>query len=202
MKTLRNESRIYSVYLRSILTSKIYLHVTEIGKELEKNLERKLIDKVANRCIQEGYVSPKDITIISRSSGSVNINSVMYHVVYECDIAHPVEGMLISSKVKTITKAGIHAEVVDNNGNIPVTIFVARDHNLKSNAFNVSEGEIINTRVIGIRYELNDPYVSVIASIETINVNNTDTKNIKKRIGGNTNENDPMNEDINDLLKL
>ena len=29
---------------------------------------------------------------------------------------------------KTITKAGIHAQVVDEDNNIPVTIFVARDH--------------------------------------------------------------------------
>lgn len=201
MKSSKDEN----IYIQSILTSKIYLHVTEIGKELEKNLERKLIDKISNRCIQEGYVSPNDITIISRSSGIVNINSVMYHVVYECNIAHPVEGMLITSKVKTITKAGIHAEVVDDNGNIPVTIFVARDHNFKFNAFDVSEGESIITRVIGIRYELNDPYVSVIANIETKKINNKNAKNdnnMNKLGGSNCNEKDKLNEANSGLLEL
>ena len=37
--------------------------------------------------------------------------------------------------VKTITKAGIHAEVIDENGSVPVTVFVARDHHFNDNAF-------------------------------------------------------------------
>jgi DNA-directed RNA polymerase subunit E'/Rpb7 len=193
---------IYSVYLESILTTKIYLHVSEMGRELDKKIIQKLIYSVSNKCIQEGYVSPNNMKIISRSSGMINIDHVMFHVVYKCDIAHPVEGMVISSKVKTLTKAGIHAQVIDKNGNMPVTIFVARDHNLNLNGFqNVKEGDNIDVKVIGIRYELNDPYVSVIATM--IKKSSNDTFVTKKMDGGGiNNENDVMNMEESDLLEF
>jgi hypothetical protein len=72
----------------------------------------------------------------------------------------------MEAKTKTVTKAGIHAEVEDYDGNIPITVFVARDHNLSNPIFHtVNDNDVIIVKVIGIRYELNDPYVCVIASI-------------------------------------
>jgi hypothetical protein len=74
--------------------------------------------------------------------------------------------MLIECKSKTITKAGIHAEVVDETGAVPVTVFIARDHNYNDIDFNnVKENETILVRVIGTRFELNDSYVCVIAKL-------------------------------------
>ena len=67
---------------------------------------------------------------------------------------------------KTITKAGIHAQVIDNDGNSPITVFVARDHHHLDNRFNaIKEDTNIKVRVIGVRYELNDPYICVIARL-------------------------------------
>jgi len=77
-----------------------------------------------------------------------------------------VEGMLIECKSKTITKAGIHAEVVDETGTVPVTVFIARDHNYNDVTFNnVKENENILVRVIGTRFELNDSYICVIGKL-------------------------------------
>lgn len=161
-------NKLYSVYLKSLLKTRIYLDITEIGKNLKQTLERKLIQCISNKCIPEGYVSPKDIKIIQYSSGTITANQVMYHVAYECLIAHPVEGMLINAKTKTITKAGIHAQVIDSDGNIPITVFIARDHNFSNSMFhNVKDNDMITVKVIGIRYELNDPYICVIANIYT-----------------------------------
>jgi DNA-directed RNA polymerase subunit E'/Rpb7 len=159
----------HDVYVQSVLNSKIFLDITEIGKNLKQTLEDRLISKISNRCIPEGYVSPKNIKIIQYSSGTLVRNSIVYHVVYECNIAHPVEGMLISAKTKTITKAGIHAQVIDTDGNIPIIVFVARDHNITNSIFHdVKEDQVITVKVIGIRYELNDPYVCVIANVFSI----------------------------------
>jgi hypothetical protein len=78
----------------------------------------------------------------------------------------PVEGMLVECTCKTITKAGIHAQVVDEAGNMPITVFVARDHHHIDNRFNsVKENATIVVRVIGVRYELNDPYICSIAKL-------------------------------------
>jgi hypothetical protein len=73
--------------------------------------------------------------------------------------------MLIECQSKTITKAGIHAEVTDNE-TVPVTVFVARDHHNMDRYFQtIKENMTIHVKVIGIRYELNDPYICVIGNL-------------------------------------
>jgi predicted transcriptional regulator len=70
----------------------------------------------------------------------------------------------VECKVKNITKAGIHAEVRDNDDNVPIVIFVARDHNYTNNMFdNVEKDAIIHVKIIGVRFELNDPSITAIA---------------------------------------
>ena len=63
-----------------------------------------------------------------------------------------------------MTKAGIRAET--NEPVSPMVIFIARDHhhNLKDFS-NLKENDIINIRVIGTRFELNDKYIAVIATL-------------------------------------
>jgi DNA-directed RNA polymerase subunit E'/Rpb7 len=183
--------KVYSVYIQSVLNTRIFLDITEIGKNIKQTLEDKLISKIANRCIPEGYVSPNNIKIIQFSSGTIIRNSISYFVVYECNISHPVEGMLITAKTKTITKAGIHAQVIDNEGNIPITVFVARDHNISNTLFHsVKENDLITVKVIGIRYELNDPYVCVIANMFSVNELKKDHKK-----GGNVRSTDEINSE-------
>ena len=60
----------------------------------------------------------------------------------------------------------IHAEVKDETGIIPITVFVARDHHIRNNTFmNVKETDTLMVRVIGVRFQLNDPFISVLAEL-------------------------------------
>jgi hypothetical protein len=84
-------------------------------------------------------------------------------------ICHPVEGTLVRCKSNTITKAGIHAEVVDKQGNIPITMFIARDHHLNNDKFErVVENAQLLVNIIGIRYELNDVNICAIGKLVDI----------------------------------
>jgi len=160
------DSKIYGVYLKSLLTQKVVLSINEIGNNLKQNLEKKIAYKIEGKCIVEGFIKPNSVNIVNYSSGTVNAANVEFQVLFECMICHPTEGMLMECVAKTITKAGIHAEVIDKDGVVPVTVFVARDHNYNDVNFNnVAENAKILARVIGIRFELNDPYVSVIAKL-------------------------------------
>jgi len=161
------ERKIYGVYIKSQLTRKIVLPITEIGRNVKQNLEKKLVSQTEGRCIPEGFIQPNSVKIISYSSGNVLSDLIEFHVVYECMISHPVEGMLIEAEAKTITKAGIHAQVVDEDGNMPITVFVAKDHHPVDRRFaEVKENNKITVKVIGVRFELNDPYISVIAKLQ------------------------------------
>lgn len=153
------------VFSRSIMEMKVYLKITEIGKTLKQNLQRKIVSKIEGKCVAQGFIRPNSVNILSYSSGNINGEYVEFVVVYECMVCYPVEGMRIQCTVKNITLAGIHAEV-EVDGVVPLTIFVARDHNYNNKVFStVQVGAAIEVKIIGIRFELNDPYICAIASL-------------------------------------
>lgn len=154
------------LYTNAIMTSKLSIHITEIGSITKQNLELALISGISNKCVIEGYIRPKSIRIQTYSSGAVRGEHIDFHVVYQCQVANPVEGQVLECLVKTITKAGIHAQCVDSDGNVPVTVFIAKDHHANSQEINqVKAGDTIYACVIGTRFELNDPYICVIAKL-------------------------------------
>ena len=162
----KDEGKVFGVYMKSVLDTKVCLAITEIGKNVKQNLENRISVKITGKCISEGYIKPKSVKIVSYSSGNIQSDVVEFHVVFECMVCLPVEGMEIICKCKTVTKAGIHAQVIDGDGNMPVTIFVARDHHHFDDRFQtVKEGDSLKVKVIGIRFELNDDYICAIAKL-------------------------------------
>jgi DNA-directed RNA polymerase subunit E'/Rpb7 len=163
----RAPPKIFGVYIPSILTTKVVLHITEVGKNVKQNLENKIIQKISNKCIPEGYVKPQSIKIQTYSAGLVPMSAnITYTVIYECMVCYPVEGMIIEAKVKNITKAGFRCEVIDEAGNMPIIGFIIREHSVINEYFNsVKEEDVINIKVIGVTFELNDPYISIIGEL-------------------------------------
>jgi len=162
----RSNRKIYGVYIQYLLTMKVVLPIVEVGKNMKENLEKIISRRNEGKCIAEGFIRPGSIKVVRYSSGNVMGQYVEFETVFECMICHPVEGMLIECDVKTITKAGIHAEVVDSAGAVPITAFIARDHHFNDQNFSeIKENAKIVVRVIGTRYELNDPYICVIGKL-------------------------------------
>jgi DNA-directed RNA polymerase subunit E'/Rpb7 len=162
----RKDTRLQSIYSRCLLTRKIVLPITFIGKNLDDVIENYIQHNIEGKCVVEGYVKPRSSKIIRYSSGIIERgNNVVFEVVFECDVCLPVEGMLISCSVKNVVKAGVRAEVA-NEVPSPVVVFIAKDHHFSMQQFNdIKVGDIINVRVIGKRFELNDKYVSVIGEL-------------------------------------
>lgn len=161
----QNKSSDYSVYVRNMISTKVHLKMSEIGDTTKQNLERKIKQRMEGKCIPEGFVEPRTLKLVTYSSGVVKLNLVEFQVVFECSICNPVEGQIVECTTKTITKAGIHAEVMAGQ-TIPMKIFIARDHNYANRQFgSIKENEQIKVRIIGKRYELNDPYIVAIASL-------------------------------------
>lgn len=160
---------IHEPYIPSILSMKIILTINEIGRNIKQNLERMIVSKTEGKCIVEGYIRPDSVRILTYSSGKVHLGTVEFHTTFECMVCHPVEGMLVKCRCKTITKAGIHAEVVDKKGNTPITVFVARDHHILNHLFEeVVENSILIVSIIGVRFELNDSNICAIGTLKSI----------------------------------
>ena len=165
----RRRDKLQTIYTRCLITRKILLPVATIGKNLQENIEENIKQNYESKCIVEGYVKSGSVKIITYSSGTLQKgNQVLFEIVFECDICFPVEGMIISCLAKNITKAGIRAE---SYGEVPspVIVFIAKDHHYDethSLQFSeIKEGDKINVRVIGQRFELNDKYVSIIGEL-------------------------------------
>ena len=189
----QDTKKIYGVYIKSLLTSKMYLSMNEVGKNVKQNLERMISKQTEGKCIPEGFIRPGSAKVVSYSAGVINNEKVEFQVVYECMICNPVEGMLIEAVVKTVTKAGIHAEVIDDeSGAIPIVAFSAVKENMK-----------IVVRVIGNRFELFDKNIWVIGKLveqsnDSFGQRNTKPKRPQLKILGGNVEFDVDEDDENE----
>lgn len=160
-----------TIFTPSVIDMTVHLPISHVGKRLTEHM----LDHVARRCeglcIEEGYVKKGSAKILSHSCGKAHGEMVMYKAAIECLICYPVEGMIVSCYAKDITRAGIRAELYPSEQenpslpkSTPLMIFIARDHHYNTSDINaISKGDHIEVKIIGVRFELNDPFISVIA---------------------------------------
>tara|TARA_Y100001970_G_scaffold293083_1_gene437634 strand:+ start:4423 stop:5016 length:594 start_codon:yes stop_codon:yes gene_type:complete len=161
------------IYVKVLLNDKLNIDFKDVNSNIYNNLERQIKNKVEGICIDEGYVKIDSVKLVTYSCGELSSNMVTYDIVYECLVANTFESMILDCIVKSITKVGIRAEINDNIS--PFIIFIARDHHFDNELFSkINENDIINVRVLGQRYELNNKFISVIA--ELIDKNNYKTQ--------------------------
>ncbi len=171
-----------NIYSKNLLHRKIVLPINIIGSNLINIIQKKISNNIEGKCSKEGYVKKGSVEIISYSSGVLQGNSVLFDVSFECLICRPVEGMKILCKINNITKAGIRASYY-NESESPVTVFLARDHYANNQIFtNLSEGDVINVKVIGTRFELNDINIYVIAELLRIKKRKKSKQNKTEKI--------------------
>ena len=152
------------IFINSIITKRVIVPIIYINANIKTTLERIISSEIEGKCIIEGYVKIDTVRVLTYSSGLINSSNIVFDTVIECLICNPVEGMTITCDVKNITKAGIRAET--NDEITPVVIFVGRDHHYLNAEFSkIQEGDEIQVKVIGQRFELNDKYISIIAEL-------------------------------------
>jgi DNA-directed RNA polymerase subunit E'/Rpb7 len=155
-----------SIYSKGVLTRKCSVSINEIGKNIKEILEAKLKRELEGKCCKDGYIKEDSVQVITYSSGKIhNGSQIIFEVVIEVLLAFPVEGMLIEAKADVITKAGIKASIPETDPS-PIVIFISRDHFHSDSYFqSIKENESIVVRVVGQRFELNDPFISVIGEL-------------------------------------
>ena len=178
----RKKIRGTGIYNHNILTRTTSLPFNVLGSNIRENIELVLKETMEGKCVKEGYIKPDSIRIISYSAGLIKDKYVLFEVAFECLICRPVEGQKIRCMIKNITKAGIRAEHKDKPS--PMIIFIARDHQFNNKYFSkVKESDDIMVRIIGIRYELNDKYISAIAELLSPKKSSSSEKRPKKKKG-------------------
>ena len=165
-KARKRDNVIKPIYSRALITRKIMLPITSIGKTIQRIIEQNISSNYEGKCLVEGYIKPNSSKIVTFSSGKIEKGIyAVFEVVFECEVCFPVEGTKILCVAKNITKAGIRAESAGSMPS-PVVVFIARDHHYNNSYFStIQEGDNVEVRVIGQRFELNDKYVSVIGEL-------------------------------------
>ena len=77
-KMQRDERKIYGVYLQSLLTMKVIVPITQIGKNMKQNLEKIISKKTEGKCIAEGFIRPNSVKVIRYSSGTINNENIEF----------------------------------------------------------------------------------------------------------------------------
>ena len=160
--SLKKRKRGLGIYMQNILYKQVVLPFNNIGINSAELIREMLIKNNEGKCIEEGFVKNNSIRLLKFSAGELKGRNIIFTASFECLICNPVEGQRFKCVVKNITKAGIRAETSEKPS--PIVVFIARDHHHNNASFSkLKEGDEINVRVIGTRYELNDQYISVIA---------------------------------------
>jgi DNA-directed RNA polymerase subunit E'/Rpb7 len=156
-----------SLFVNSLLSTKVVLPFSDIGKNYKDIIQSKIAEGIEGKCGPDGYVKPHSVELIEHSSGKVDIDHVEFQASYRCDICLPQEDMIIECTTKTITqKAGIHAECLLDG--VPfVSVFISRDNNLDNPQFaTIKESNmVIQAKIIGVLFELNDRTITVMADL-------------------------------------
>ncbi len=168
-----------NIYNKEIITFKIKFHFNELNKNLTNQFINYAKKNIMGKCHKEGYISNNHVNIIDYSSARLESSYAYFDVQYEFMVCNPYDGMVLNCKIQNITKIGVKAILSEDEKDNPIVIFASRIHNesILSNADiydeeddeftsdNIKVNGIIKIKVIGFRFEINDPYLSVLAEI-------------------------------------
>ena len=122
-----------------------------------------LISCIEGRCITEGYIKPHSTRIIDFKCGKIIAKNVQFNIVIECLVCNPPTNSIISCIAKNITQAGIRA--VSDDEYSPVVVYITRDFGIDSDKTyynSIKEGDKINIKIVGKRFEMNDKHIQII----------------------------------------
>ena len=154
------------VYTQAIIERTVTIEVAELAGDTDSVISERISSEIEGRCIVEGFVRPGSVEVLGTSAGALEGSRVVYTVVVSCDVCSPAVGEVVACVAKNVTKAGVRAGIDMDPS--PLMIFLARDHHHRSRAFNeIAAGSSITVKIIGQRFELNDPYVSAIAVLDS-----------------------------------
>jgi len=148
----------------AVLSRDVRLPMNQVGGDVAA-LILSCLKKYEGRCIEEGYLKLGSVRIINHSCGMLEHTNVIISVSFECQLINPLIGHTMVCLVESNTKAGIKGRLHAKES--PFVIFLARDHHHTHETFSTyKEGDKINVKIIGKRYEINDPKISIIAVLD------------------------------------
>lgn len=159
------------LFTTAILTRDVdvpFVEIDGLGKRntrmnLRNLLRNKLRYLMESKCVEDGYVMGNSIEVQDYSYGLCQANKIKFSVLFKCEICLPTADTIIDCIVKSNSNGGIRA-VLNGMDPSPLVIFIAREiADVDLSTYN--EGDIFKAKIFGVQFELNDQYISVLATI-------------------------------------
>jgi DNA-directed RNA polymerase subunit E'/Rpb7 len=154
------------MYHKRVMTALITVGPTMVGKNTHVLLLDQLKQKYEGRCVTEGYIRRGSIVLTNMSRGRQDREgNTTYSVTYGADVIFPAEGMQLQCRAVVITKFGLQARlVVDEGDDDPLNVLVARDHNVDNRVFQgLKPGDVFRVKVLGHKFQYGDKEIVVVA---------------------------------------
>jgi hypothetical protein len=149
------------LYHTSLLSRSLSIPISAMGANIHEVLMDQL-SHVEGQCLEEGYIKKGSIKLLRYSCGVLKGGFVSIQTVFECEVSNPVPGQTFTCVVEHNTRAGIKGRL--DSSEKPFVVFLAKDHHHHIPNFSeIKENEKIKVTVLGQRYEIHDPTISVIA---------------------------------------
>ena len=150
-------------YHDSLLSRSISIPIVEMGGNIEEVLSNE-IASLEGKCLEEGYLKKGSTQLVRYSCGVLKGACILIQVIFKGKIANPVKGESFICVVENNTRAGIKGRL-DAEEN-PFIVFLARDHHQLAEFGDIKENEKIKVVILGQRFEINDPKISIIAVLD------------------------------------
>ena len=150
------------LFERRELVRNVHIDSRFLQRNIQASLVAQLRMKYEGRCLSEGYVNEKSITVIEHSLGRVNYikGGLEYTVKFQADLCMPHPGQVFRMPVVLKSKLGLHAE------STPIKALLPRDLHIGLTDFEeVNEKEEIEYEVVGARFQQGDESIVVLGKL-------------------------------------
>jgi DNA-directed RNA polymerase subunit E'/Rpb7 len=158
-----NETDENNIYFNNVLIKRLCIKSKYLNQNIDNYIFNYLKSNIEGKCIDEGYVEENSIKVIKKSVGLILgsrfTGDVTYDIIYTANVCNPVNGNIITCKVKFINKLGILA----TNG--PITITIPKQLHNDVDFEHIQIGDNIKIEVIAKKFSLNQKEIKIVARI-------------------------------------
>jgi DNA-directed RNA polymerase subunit E'/Rpb7 len=150
---------------RRELVRNVHLVAKDLKRNIEASLLAQLRHKHEGRCVSEGYITRRSISVVDHSLGRINLirGGLEYVVKFQADVCLPHPGQVFRATVSLKSKIGLHAELP------PLKILLPRDLHIGNGEFDeAAEGQEVDVEVIGSRFQQGDESIVVLGKLRSI----------------------------------
>jgi DNA-directed RNA polymerase subunit E'/Rpb7 len=150
---------------RRELVRNVHLVAKDLKRNIESSLLAQLRHTVEGRCVSEGYIMRRSLSIVEHSLGRMNLirGGLEYVVKFQADVCLPHPGQHFRAPLVLKSKIGLHAELS------PLKILLPRDLHIGVGEFDeATEGQEVEVEVIGSRFQQGDEHIVVLGKLRSI----------------------------------